>query len=94
MCIGSSTSHVVSFGGVALKLKGVCSYSLLRSGGAELVLNTNKCRDSPGQICMKSLELREGGTRVVLGDDMKVKVMERPCSLGGRGVHTLRPGCL
>ncbi|MCJ8733665.1 hypothetical protein PDJAM_G00226260 [Pangasius djambal] len=74
MCIGSSTSHVVSFGGVALKLKGSCSYSLLRSGGAELVLNTTKCRDSPGQICMKSLELREGGTRVVLGDDMKVTV--------------------
>ncbi|XP_053533763.1 von Willebrand factor [Ictalurus punctatus] len=74
MCIGSSTSHVVSFGGVALKLKGACSYSLLQSGGAELVLNTAKCRDSPSQICMKSLELREGGARVVLGDDMKVTV--------------------
>ncbi|XP_053356531.1 von Willebrand factor [Clarias gariepinus] len=74
MCTGSSTNHVVTFGGVALKLKGACSYSLLRSGGAELVLTTTKCRDSPNQICMKSLELREGGSRVVLGDDMKVTV--------------------
>ncbi|KAF7699418.1 hypothetical protein HF521_004160 [Silurus meridionalis] len=67
-------SHVVSFGGVALKLKGACSYMLLRTGGVELLLNTTKCRDSPNQICMKSLELREGGVHVVLGDDMKVTV--------------------
>uniref|UniRef100_A0A3B4EJ56 von Willebrand factor n=1 Tax=Pygocentrus nattereri TaxID=42514 RepID=A0A3B4EJ56_PYGNA len=74
MCMGSSTSHVVSFGGAALKLKGACSYLLLRSGGSELVLHTAACKGSPSQICMKSLELREEGTSVVLRDDMKVTV--------------------
>ncbi|XP_062861316.1 von Willebrand factor [Trichomycterus rosablanca] len=74
MCMGSSTSHVVSFGGAALKLKGACSYLLLRSGGAELVLHTTACQGLPNQICMKSLELKDGGTSVVLRDDMKVTV--------------------
>lgn len=71
--MGSSTSHVVSFSGAALKVKSACSYLLLRSGGAELVLHTTACQSSPNQICMKSLELREGGTSVVLQDDMKVQ---------------------
>uniref|UniRef100_A0A8B9JR24 von Willebrand factor n=1 Tax=Astyanax mexicanus TaxID=7994 RepID=A0A8B9JR24_ASTMX len=74
MCMGSSTSHVVSFGGTALKLNGACSYLLLHSGGTELVLHTATCDSSPNQICMKSLELKEGGTSVMLKDDMKVTV--------------------
>uniref|UniRef100_A0A672PHD4 von Willebrand factor n=1 Tax=Sinocyclocheilus grahami TaxID=75366 RepID=A0A672PHD4_SINGR len=73
-CMGSSTSHVVSFSGAALKLRAACSYLLLRSGGVELVLHTAACQSSPNQICMKSLELRKGGTSVVLRDDMKVTV--------------------
>ncbi|KAI2653383.1 von Willebrand factor [Labeo rohita] len=73
-CMGSSTSHVVSFSGAALKLRAACSYVLLRTGGAELVLHTAACQSSPNQICMKSLEMREGGTSVVLRDDMKVTV--------------------
>ncbi|XP_056092012.1 von Willebrand factor [Rhinichthys klamathensis goyatoka] len=73
-CMGSSTSHVVSFSGAALKLRAACSYLLLRSGGAELVLHAAACQSSPNQICMKSLELKEGGTSVVLQDDMKVTV--------------------
>ncbi|XP_066540767.1 von Willebrand factor [Hoplias malabaricus] len=74
MCMGSSTSHVVSFGGAALKLKGACSYLLLQSGGLQLVLHTAACKASTTQICMKSLELRENGISVVLRDDMKVTV--------------------
>lgn len=73
--MGSSTSHVVSFGGAALKLKGACSYLLLRSGGAELVLHTTVCQGLPNQICMKSLELKDRGTSVVLRDDMKVMML-------------------
>uniref|UniRef100_A0A9J8CX21 von Willebrand factor n=1 Tax=Cyprinus carpio carpio TaxID=630221 RepID=A0A9J8CX21_CYPCA len=73
-CMGSSTSHVVSFSGAALKLRAACSYLLLRSGGVELVLHTTACQNSPNQICMKSLELREGGMSVMLRDDMKVTV--------------------
>uniref|UniRef100_A0A8C2F5D3 von Willebrand factor n=1 Tax=Cyprinus carpio TaxID=7962 RepID=A0A8C2F5D3_CYPCA len=73
-CMGSSTSHVVSFSGAALKLRAACSYLLLRTGGVELVLHTTACQSSPNQICMKSLELREGGMSVMLRDDMKVTV--------------------
>ncbi|KAK1784997.1 hypothetical protein P4O66_018435, partial [Electrophorus voltai] len=74
ICMGSSTSHVVTFGGVAVKLKSACSYLLLRSGGAELVLHTTPCKGLPNQVCMESLELREGETSIVLRDDMKVAV--------------------
>lgn len=75
--MGSSTSHVVSFSGAALKLRAACSYLLLRSGGAELVLHAAACQNSPNQICMKSLELKEGGTSVVLQDDMKVDALKK-----------------
>ncbi|XP_056621756.1 von Willebrand factor [Triplophysa dalaica] len=73
-CMGSSSSHVVSFSGAAMKLRSACSYLLLRSGGAELILLTAACQSSPNQICMKSLELREDGTSVIIQDNMKVLV--------------------
>ncbi|XP_030646283.1 von Willebrand factor [Chanos chanos] len=90
MCFGSSTNHVVSFGGVALKLKGACSYVLLRSGGAEVTLHTAPCQESANQICMQAVELREGGTSIVLRNDMKVTVggvvTPAPFQLGGVSV--------
>lgn len=70
--MGSSSSHVVSFSGAALKLTSACSYLLLRSGEAELILHTAACQSSPNQICMKSLELRDDGMSVMLQDNMKV----------------------
>ena len=73
MCIGSSSNHIVPFGGAALKLEGFCSYSLIHLGGAEIILHTTPCEALSNHICMKSMELRGGGATVVLQDDMKVK---------------------
>ncbi|XP_028823299.1 von Willebrand factor, partial [Denticeps clupeoides] len=73
-CMGSSSNHVVSFGGVALKLEGFCSYTLLRVGDLQLVLHTAPCDAVSNQICMEAVELRGGGVDVVLMRDMKVKV--------------------
>ncbi|XP_031420651.2 von Willebrand factor, partial [Clupea harengus] len=74
MCIGSSSNHIVPFGGAALKLEGFCSYSLIHLGGAEIILHTTPCEALSNHICMKSMELRGGGATVVLQDDMKVTV--------------------
>ncbi|KAL2092953.1 hypothetical protein ACEWY4_010265 [Coilia grayii] len=74
MCIGSSSNHIVPFGGPALKLESFCSYSLIKMGAAEVILHTAPCEALSNQICMKSMELRGGGADVVLLDDMKVRV--------------------
>lgn len=74
MCIGSSSNHIVPFGGAALKLGGFCSYSLIQLGGAEIILHTAPCEALSNQICMKSMELKGVGANIVLQDDMKVTV--------------------
>ncbi|MFT7812635.1 von Willebrand factor isoform X1 [Arapaima gigas] len=77
MCTGSSTNHVVTFDGLALKLDGFCSYRLLwvkGPAGVEILLHSGPCDASPNQICMKTMEVKTEGQVVLLKDDMTVMV--------------------
>ncbi|KAG7456027.1 hypothetical protein MATL_G00247310 [Megalops atlanticus] len=77
MCMGSSTNHVVTFDGLALKLDGFCSYTLLQAegaGGVEVLLHSGPCQNSPNQICMKAMEVKVGEVSLVLKDDMTVTI--------------------
>ncbi|RXM34883.1 von Willebrand factor [Acipenser ruthenus] len=89
MCMGSSTSHIVTFDGLAFKLTGSCSYTLLHDAahGNDIILHNAPCPVDPKQSCMKSVEVKHAGTSIALRDDMKVTVdgveTPAPFSLGG-----------
>ncbi|MGH0135907.1 UNVERIFIED_CONTAM: hypothetical protein FKN15_060350 [Acipenser sinensis] len=74
MCMGSSTSHIVTFDGLAFKLTGSCSYTLLRDAvhGSDIILHNAPCSADFKQSCMKSIEVKHAGTSIALRDDMKV----------------------
>nr|XP_023655901.1 von Willebrand factor [Paramormyrops kingsleyae] len=99
VCIGSSSNHVVTFDGIALKLEGFCSYSLLRvdgPAGVEVLLHNGPCQTSPNQICMKTMEVKSGDLVVLLKDDMTVTVNGLPVAVPLRiqGVEVTQYGAV
>ncbi|XP_041111290.1 von Willebrand factor-like [Polyodon spathula] len=98
MCMGSSTSHIVTFDGLAFKLTGSCSYTLLRDAahGSDIILHNAPCPADPKQSCMKSIEVKHAGTSIALRDDMKVTVdgMETAAPFSSRGVEVTLYGAL
>lgn len=84
MCMGSSTNHVVRFDGLALRLdrEGLCSYTLLTvSGGrgqtSEVKLHNSPCQlsNAYNQVCMEAMEVTHGPHKLLLKDDMTVRVV-------------------
>ncbi|CAL8374175.1 unnamed protein product [Arctogadus glacialis] len=78
-CIGSSTSHVMRFDSVALRLggEGSCYYTLLTiakglSPGSEVRLLSGPCPDSGSHypLCVKAMEVIHGTSKLVLKDDL------------------------
>lgn len=81
--MGSSTNHVVRFDGLALRLdgEGLCMYTLLTvsSGtgeGSEVKLHSGHCQSSASynQVCMKAIEVIHGPHRLLMKDDMTVRL--------------------
>lgn len=81
--MGSSTNHVVRFDGFALRLdgEGLCMYTLLTvsSGtgeGSEVKLHSGHCQSSASynQVCMKAIEVIHGPHRLLMKDDMTVRL--------------------
>ncbi|MBN3295673.1 VWF factor, partial [Amia calva] len=91
MCIGSSTNHIVTFDGLAFKLNGFCSYTLMKDFGQdiEIVLHSGQCEASSNQICMNSMEVKRAGVSLVLHDDMEVTLqgIETPTPISTRGME-------
>lgn len=84
MCMGSSTNHVVRFDGLALRLnrEGSCTYTLLTvskgaSKGSEVKLHTGPCQlsNNYNQVCMKAIEVNHGPHKLMLKDDMTVRLV-------------------
>ncbi|MGH0133630.1 UNVERIFIED_CONTAM: hypothetical protein FKN15_075999 [Acipenser sinensis] len=98
MCMGSSTSHIVTFDGLAFKLTGSCSYTLLRDAvhGSDIILHNAPCSADFKQSCMKSIEVKHAGTSIALRDDMKVTVdgVETPAPFSSGGVEVTLYGAL
>uniref|UniRef100_A0A8C9SUE5 von Willebrand factor n=1 Tax=Scleropages formosus TaxID=113540 RepID=A0A8C9SUE5_SCLFO len=99
MCMGSSTNHVVTFDGLALKLDGFCSYRLVwveGPAGAEVLLHSGPCQVAPNQICMKYMEVKTEGQVVLLKDDMTVTVdgVEVPVPLRTKAMEVTQYGAV
>lgn len=90
--MGSSTNHVVRFDGLALRLdrEGLCTYTLLTvskgiSQGSEVKLHNGPCQlsNNYNQVCMKAIEVNHGPHKLLLKDDVTVRIVfvhQGPCS--------------
>ncbi|NP_001268235.1 von Willebrand factor precursor [Dasypus novemcinctus] len=83
LCMGSSTRHIVTFGGQNFKLTGSCSYVLFhnKEQDLEVILHNGACGPAARQSCMKSIEVKHGGFSVELHSDMEVAVNGRLVSV-------------
>ncbi|KAF7248093.1 von Willebrand factor, partial [Varanus komodoensis] len=76
MCMGSSSSHIVTFDGLDFKLTGNCSYTLFedKEHDITLVLHNGPCSSSLRLNCMNIIEVAHKGSSMQLYSNMTVAV--------------------
>ncbi|CAL8262169.1 unnamed protein product [Merluccius merluccius] len=83
MCIGSSTSHVMRFDSMALRLEGQgsCYHTLFTivkgtGPGSEVRLLSGPCQDSKSgfPLCIKAMEVIDGTSTLTLKDDVTASI--------------------